>query len=126
MDFKCDLYCYGDVAGGITTHVAAKRVVGDVPPTPNILEVSPEEYVEAYRKQMDFLETAKREPIGLPEDGESFNDPDSKAFLERLLYLKGLGYIFPDGVIDEVKEDIKNEAGGERDSSQRAQPIAEQ
>ena len=110
-NWKCDLYCYEDVNGGITTHVAAYRIVGDVPEVPLSLlkEGKTKEYYDAYKKQMDFLETAKREKIGLPYDGQSFNDPDHKSFLKRLLHLREVGYNFPDYVIEMVKEDIKGE-----------------
>jgi len=91
--------------------VAGNRIVGDIPEVPYILDVAPEEFFKAYRKQLDWLETAKREPIGLPYDSESFNDPDYESFLVRLLELREVGYNFPDYVIKEVKEDIKAQGG---------------
>jgi len=110
-NWRCDLYCYEDVSGGITTHVASNRVVGEVPEAllSLLLNGKSEEFLVAHRKQMAFLETAKREIIGLPYDGESFNDPDYQSFLERLVYLREVGYNFPDHVIEEVKEDIVRE-----------------
>src|SRR5687767_6611694 len=30
-DFQCDLYCYEDVSGGFTTHVAGRRKIWDAP-----------------------------------------------------------------------------------------------
>jgi len=108
-NWRCDLYCYEDVNGGITTHVACNRIVGDVPEVPFILDVSADEFMKAHKKQMEFLDTAKREKIGLPYDGETFNDPDYESFLKRLLHLREVGYNFPDWVIEEVKEDIKRQ-----------------
>ena len=99
-NWQCDLYCYGDVSGGITTHVAGNRIVGEVPEVPYILDVTPEEYFKAHKKQMDWLDKAKRKKIGLPHDSESFNDPDWESFLERLLHLREVGYNFPDYAIE--------------------------
>jgi len=78
-NWQCDLYCYDDISGGITTHVAGYRCV-----------------------------KGRKRRIGLPHDGERFNDPDSKSFLRRLLYLRSLGYRFPDYVIEQVKKDIES------------------
>lgn len=108
-DFKCDLYCYGDVSGGYTTHVAGNRVVGEVPPLPDL--DSPK-FIEEYKKQSDFMATAKREPIGLPHDGETFNDPDLASFLDRLLELKAIGYHVPDWVVSNIREEMEQEGAG--------------
>jgi len=97
-NWRCDLYCYEDVNGGITTHVACKSV-------------SIDEWTKAHKKQMEFLHTAKSEKIGLSYDGETFNDPDYESFLKRLLHLREVGYNFPDWVIEEVEEDIKRQEG---------------
>jgi len=113
-NWRCDLYCYGDVSGGITTHVAGNRLVGDIPEAPLslIMEGKNKEFLKAHKKQMAFLKTAKREPIGLPYDGEPFNDPDYASFLVRLMELREVGYKFPDYVIELVREDIGTTKGG--------------
>lgn len=109
-DWTCELYCYEDVSGGWTTHVAGNRVVGEIPKAPfSMLKDDPDGWLVANRKQMDFLETAKREDIGLPYDGQSFNDPTLEDFLERLLHLKKVGYRFPDYVLEEVRAEIKGD-----------------
>jgi len=107
-DFRCDLYCYEDVSGGYTTHVAGNRVLGEIPKTPPWREDHAwvEEYMEAHRRQMAFLNTAERESITLPHAGESFNDPDLPSFLARLLELQGLGYNVPGWVISSVRDEI--------------------
>lgn len=106
-NWKCDLYCYEDVSGGITTHVAGNRIVGDIPKVPFILNVDNKTWLKAHRKQMRFLGKAKRESIGLPYDGETFNDPDYESFLKRLFHLREAGYNFPDCVIEEVSMEVK-------------------
>jgi len=112
-NFGCDLYCYEDVAGGYTTHVAGNRIVGDVPKIGEFPLTWNDEEREEYEKrclaQMRFLQTCERKPIGLPYDGQSFNDSDLESFLERLLHLREVGYKFPDRVIDAVKEELNEQ-----------------
>ena len=106
-DWLCDLYCYEDVSGGWTTHVAGNRVVGEIPKAPmSMLQEEPDEWMIAHKNQMSFLETAKRKEIDLPHAGESFNDATLEDFLARLLELREVGYRFPDSVLETVKEEI--------------------
>lgn len=108
MNWRCDLYCYEDVAGGFTTHVAGNRVVGDIPEEPDLslLRTASTDWLGKHRAVMEFLATAERTPITLPHAGETFNDYTLAAFKERLLYLRGLGYLFPDDVLSEIDEEI--------------------
>ena len=112
--FQCDLYCYEDASGGWTTHVAGNRVVGDPPREDWSLLGQGEEGGKAFFKQhealMDWLDTAERKPIGLPHDGESFNDGTLEAFRERLVMLRAAGYRFPDHVFESVDEEIAEAA----------------
>lgn len=111
-DFKCDLYCY-ESDRGYTTHVAGNRVVGDVPHldwTILTADSGAQEFADQYKKQMDWLETAKREPIGLPHAGESFYDPDLESFLATVTMLRDEGYHVPTHVLDTIREEILDEA----------------
>lgn len=109
-NWQCDLYCYEDCYGGWTTHVAGNRLVGDIPkanfPGPNATDADWTEFNKAHDAQMKWLETAKREDIGLPHDGESFNDPTLAEFKQRLLALRSIGYRFPDYVLEEVDQEM--------------------
>jgi hypothetical protein len=105
-DCQCDVYCYEDVSGGWTTHVASKRVVFDVPLPP------PVEYVphaEAFFARLeavrDIVKLSKRVPIGLPYDGESFNDPTPGEAADRLEMLRDAGYRVPQSAIDMLREE---------------------
>lgn len=89
--------------GGFTTHVAGNRVVGNIPREPKFGDPF---WAEKHQRVMGFLETARHRPIGLPFDGESFNDPDLKSFLQRITDLRTVGYNVPDYVFDEIREEM--------------------
>ena len=109
-DWSCDLYCYEDVSGGWTTHVGCNRIIGDVPKELDLRIATPEAWLDSHREAMRFVETAEREPIGLPHDGETFNDPTLETFKQRLLDLRAVGYRFPDYVLEDVEEEIRERA----------------
>lgn len=44
-------------------------------------------------------------PIGLPFDGETFNDPTPGECADRLEWLRGLGYRVPPGVIEDLRSE---------------------
>ena len=71
-----------------------------------LTEGSIEEFTEAHRKQGDYLKTAEHKPIGLPYDGESFNDKTLSDFLDRLFMLRDAGYNIPEYVFEDVKSEI--------------------
>lgn len=98
-DFGCDLYVY-EASDGFCIHVAASRVVGDVP---KIDWSSPETLYESYNTQMKFMGTAKRKSIGLPHDGDNFYGLDQMRAVETLIHLKNTGYKFPYGIICDIE-----------------------
>lgn len=110
-DFSCDLYVYADTSGGFTIHVAGYRVLGEVPKIdwrylngddePGAID----RFVQSQHAQMDYLQTAKREPIELPHAGETFSEPDAMACAERVQRLLDLGYRAPDGVVKALREE---------------------
>lgn len=108
LNWTCDLYCYEDVSGGYTTYVANRRIVGKVPEAPLqlLVEGKLKEFEALECAQMKFLEHAEYNNIGLPYDGQSFNDPTLETFLARLLNLKKAGYNVPDYTINEVKKEM--------------------
>lgn len=105
-NWRSDIYCFEHYEGYFATYVAANRVVGDIPEVPCIDGTPVEEWVAANRAQMEWLETCQREAIGLPHDGEAFQDPDLPSFLARLEHLKAVGYHLPDWVLDNVRAEI--------------------
>lgn len=109
-NFGCDLYCYEDVAGGWTTHVAGRRHVGEIPSVD--WTASPEQIAAAHKAQTDALAASPLEPIGLPHDGATFRDGTLEDFLATLLMLREAGYRFGDYVLDSVREEMAEEVAG--------------
>jgi hypothetical protein len=114
-DFQCDLYCYESCYGGFQTEVAGNRVIYSEPLPPEVPFDWPGlEWRSRHEKVMQMVKSAKCEPLGLPHDGESFNDETLEDFLARLLMLREAGYRFPDYVLERVREEITamNSASG--------------
>lgn len=104
-DFHCDLYVYAYTGGGYICEVAKYRVVGDVPPLYWPADGSNEEVekaISAYEAQMAFMRSAQRTPINLPHAGAHFHIATAQELFDRLLFLKDLGYNFPQQVFDAV------------------------
>ena len=108
-NWECDLYCY-ESDRGFTTHVASNRLVGKVPrvefPKAEASDAEWKAWERDYRQQREWLRTAERKPIGLPYDGQTFDDPDRESFLRRLLELRAVGYRFPDWVLEDVRSEL--------------------
>jgi len=107
--FQSDLYCYEDMAGGWTTHVAGgrhpKRLCGLDFSSDEALAAS----IEQQRAELDDPGNAPI-PIGLPHDGETFNDPTLWAFLDRVLMLRDAGYHVSAQVVARICAEIEEVA----------------
>lgn len=142
MNWRCDVYVYESCSGGWMTHVAGRRRA--VPPIPDLpLSLVPNfggtwnqetrefDYPTRWRKvaarmffgfwawwhnriHMGSLHLIPLRPIGLPHDGESFNDDTPGECAERLQRLRQLGYIVPQRTIDALlAEDADGVVGQE-------------
>ena len=111
-DWKCDVYCYEDVNGGYTTHVAGSRITSHVTPCDYS---TPEAMFATHTQQMKDLESATREKIGLSRDGETFNDGTLEEFRDRLKSLKDEGYTVPDYVFESIEEEMLKPTPPEKD-----------
>lgn len=109
MDFACDIYAYSSDQGYVL-NVALWRFVGGAPHLPELGEVDDLEWVTQYQAQIAHLNNSERVRIDLPHAGESFLEPTRGGFLARLLYLRELGYQFPDRVIDELHTEMTFDA----------------
>ena len=110
-NYKCDLYVYPVEDGAYMIHIASTKI-GDeenVPLLLNIYDVGSDNYIEAYKKQSEFLKEAKRVLITLPYAGESLTEHDLPSLKARLLELRTLGYRFPDYVFDRIDEEMKDD-----------------
>lgn len=118
MNFGCDIYAYESITGRFMIHVAAVRVVGEVPKVPHLDEVTYDEWGEALQEKSEFLQSADRRPIGLKYDGQSFAEPDLESFRSRLVELRELGYVFPDYVLEEVDAELAHAKRSEAERSE--------
>jgi hypothetical protein len=113
MNWTCDLYCYADMTGGWTTHVAPRRRIDAVPDDRQEdfigRKISIAEYTQLHRQQMIALQRIPFEPLRLPHAGETFHDSTLAEFKRRLLELRQLGYRFPDDVIDQIDAELAEE-----------------
>ena len=113
MNWTCDLYCYADITGGWTTHVAPRRRVAAVPDDRQqdfmAGKISLEVYTELHRQQMIALERIPFEPLHLPHAGATFHDTTLPEFRCRLLELRQVGYRFPDDMIDQIDAELAEE-----------------
>lgn len=137
MNWRCDVYVYEDCSGGWTTHVAGKR--RRIQPIPNLpIDLLPRlggEWDENTHKvrypsrwhwlaakiiygfatfwynrvHMASLKLIPLRPIGLPNDGECFNDPTPGECAARLEQLRVAGYIVPQRAIDALREEANDE-----------------
>jgi hypothetical protein len=107
-NWRCPLYCY-ESDSGYVTHVAANKVVGDIPEEPSIALLRDgafAEYAAKHKVVMDFLSTAKRAPLCLPHDGVTFTDPDLPSFLATVIMLRDAGYAVPEWLISDIRDEI--------------------
>ena len=106
-DYQCDVYCYASVSGGYVTHVASNRPIldGTLPPPVPWEKGNDDAWFARHEAVMAWMEKAERKPIGLPYDGESFDDPAASDAADRLQMLKDAGYNVPQYAIDALREE---------------------
>jgi len=105
-NLQCDLYCVG-TGDDYVTYVREHRTVGQIPSLPDIKIAPDKGFLAALNRQMEFGMTCEVVPIGLPHDGEVFRDPTLEAFKATLLYLRSIGYRFPDLVLERIDNEIR-------------------
>ena len=108
MDYQCDLYVYEHCDGGFVTIVAKNRVVF-AEPLPSEVPFDADhchEWYARHQQVMDLVGRSERRPIGLPHDGESFNDPSPADCADRLERLRALGYKVPQRAIDALRGEV--------------------
>ncbi|MFH1633386.1 MAG: hypothetical protein ABIG63_05160 [Chloroflexota bacterium] len=98
-NFKSDIYCYADVSGGWTIHVASKHLEKELPPLLDFGSVTKEEWADALRKTADV-------PIGLEHDGETFRCYSIKDTIDKLVHLHQAGYHVPKHALERLREEL--------------------
>lgn len=114
-NFRCELYCYSNVYGGYTTHVAGNKIITPViPPLPLSFIKKGSKlrswlWTKIYNLHLFTVRFGLRRNIGLPFDRQSFDDETLEGFRDRLIHLREVGYRFPDYVLEVVNEEIAEE-----------------
>lgn len=108
-NWKSDVYAYESDAGFVV-HVAANRIVGEVPPLPELTRATAAEYATASKAAHAYLDACEHRPIGLPFDGMTFNEADAEGLRDRLLALREAGYSVPQFAIDALEDEMAEEA----------------
>lgn len=104
--WKSDVYVYEDTSGGFTIHVAGRRYVSDTPRPVLSENATIEEEIKYFIEDCSaWVKTATLEPIGLSEDGKSFNVETPKEAADKLIELQELGYCVPEYAIDALIEE---------------------
>lgn len=102
-DFQCDLYVYEDDCG-LTVHVAKyKRVFSEA--LPPKLPMNHPGFMDRYLYVQKKVEEADLVPLDLPYAGETFWRDTPEATVALLYQLRGIGYRFPDGVIEALEKE---------------------
>jgi hypothetical protein len=109
--WRSDVYVYEDVSGGWTTHVAGRKRTHpeECPKLPWDRDAPDWEkrFTAAYEAERKWVDESTLEPIGLPHDGESFNDPTPGDCADRLEALRALGYHVPQHAIDTLRAEAE-------------------
>lgn len=109
---RCDIYAYADVAGGYTVLVATrKRAVPDdwIDPFRDVLagRISAAEWADranAMYRELSYLPLCD---IDAPSAGKSFNVATLGDLKELLLSLRDEGLRFPDSVLAEIDDEMR-------------------
>ena len=119
--FKCDVYCYygfgGCIEKGYIIHVAAKRVVNEIPPMPDT-SLAWVDYKKLYDERDAALDLYPRAPIDLPFAGETFEYETLQEFRDKLTELKEIGYRIPEYIFNIIDEEIEMEVSDDSSSNE--------
>ena len=112
MDGLCDVYAY-ESDEGYQIHLSAMRIMGPQPYVPyqEMFEetVTKDEFFKAYQLYMLALQSSVHVENNLPYGTQSFCCVDLTEFHHMMLELRGLGYLFPDHVLETILEEMNEE-----------------
>lgn len=121
-DWSSDIYCYADVNGGYTTHVAGRRwVLTETLPDPvDFPTVKAEEDPERFEREakawyarhvevMQMHQDAELVPIDHPQAGKTINDETPGGCAGTLEWLRAEGFVVPQYAIDRLRREQAEE-----------------
>jgi hypothetical protein len=105
----CELYVYADCNGYFVTYVAGRRWIE---PPPKLTRWDDPGFHASYEAQSKWMKENedKLQPIGIDLKENYFRDDTLEELKERLLWLRGLGFKFPDYVLTEIDEEMAEES----------------
>ena len=116
MNGKCDVYAYEGQYGYVIHLAGRKRKhIDKAPPDPFEAITSDKGLDEYIKRSVEWNKWAESpegnvfEDLRLPHAGESFDLPTLEDFKNKLVYLRELGYTFPDYVLETIDEEMKDE-----------------
>jgi hypothetical protein len=112
-NWRCDLYVY-DTGDGIAIHVANNRRAGEIPALPELTLDTVAEYTRAHNAQLAAVNACELVEIGLPYDGAYFEEPDLDSAIDRMKYLRNLGYHVPQWAIEAMEQDREDRDAASR------------
>ena len=111
-NFRSDFYAYED-ARGYTLHVAASRLLGNLPPSPYKLEnletLSQEEWEKTAREHRLALGKTPSEDIPLPGAGRSHHFATLRELRDKVRDLTDLGFHAPHWLLPQLEEEMRDE-----------------
>jgi len=120
MNGKCDVYAYEDYYGGYTIHLAGRKrkYIDEAPPCPlEAFTDHKDNFLEEYKSRREKWNQWADSPRGsvfedlkFPHAGESFHEATLEDFRNRLVYLREIGYTFPDYVFNTIDEELQDES----------------
>jgi hypothetical protein len=115
---QCDLYCYEDVNGGFTTHVAGSRRAPPLEGTLDpfgvyglklIQESRHDDWMKIKKIWDAYLDSAELVKIQSEHAGQSYNDPTLIDFRERIVELsRDPNLKIPTWLLDSIDEEINS------------------
>lgn len=105
-DFQCDVHVY-ESAEGFVISVASNRVVYEEPlPEPVPMRAdNVADWLARGLRVSEIMSRSRKEPLGLPYDGQTFVEDDPGQCADRLQQLADAGYRVPPDVITDLREE---------------------
>jgi hypothetical protein len=114
-DFKSDVYCYADVNGGYTLHVAGGRYPEGIPEVGNFPsgqdKAKWDEWFVKHKAQQKWLDENHNKIVKIdhPMAGETYRLGSLEDVATKMRELKDAGFVVPEWVFGVIEEEIEDE-----------------